>query len=134
MVKARKVIGCVVVSLVVLAPSIVSGIIYVQYANYYRALDAAKQWARLDDFPSSATDIRVEAAGSMFSPQFTVTFTAPLDEINACLDGSPGTAGVTPTTSGTIRKFDIDPGGGAAHAELEVDDAKQTVKVKTYWS
>jgi hypothetical protein len=120
--------------MVVLAGSAIAAYVYGRYASYESALDTTREWAQLDDFPASATDIRVEAKGSMFTREFVVTFTAPLDDINAWLDSSPGTAGVTPAADGAIRKYDIQPGGGAAHAELEVDDAQETVRIRTYWS
>lgn len=112
----------------------VSGYLYLQNANYHSGLDATKEWARLNDFPATATDVSVETKGSMFTREFTVTFVAPLKDITSWLNQSPGTKDVTPTTAGSVRKYEIQPGGGAQHAELEVDERTRTVKINAYWS
>jgi hypothetical protein len=71
----------------------------------------------------------------MFTRGFTITFVAPMKEIDVWLASSPGTASVTPDESSAgIRTYEIDPGGGAQHAEVEVDEKAQKVTIDTYWS
>lgn len=112
----------------------VSGYLYLQNANFHSGLDATKEWARLNDFPATATDVTVETRGGSFTREFTVTFVAPLEDINTWLHQSPGAKGVTPTIKGFVRRYEIDPGGGAQHAELEVDERTATVWINVWWS
>lgn len=112
----------------------VCGYVYVQNANYYTALAATKEWARLNEFPANASKISVKTTGNMFSREFIVTFVAPMDEIDNWLNRSPGTKDVTPIVSGTVREYQIEPGGGARRAELKVDEQTGKVTIKTFWS
>lgn len=71
----------------------------------------------------------------MFSRWFRVRFVAPADEIERWLSESPGTREAAPMTdSPGIRHFDIEPGGGAQHAEVDVDDTEHSVSIYVYWS
>ena len=110
------------------------GYLYIAQANHANGLEAAKEWARLDELPSSAANIRVVTRGGPFTREFTITFHAPLADIDAWIKTSPGTAGIVPKISGGKRKYNIQPGGGALYAELEVDDVAGTVRIHTYWS
>lgn len=126
--------GCIFVPVSLMLILGVSGFFYLQYANFHSGLDATKAWARLNDFPATATDVTVETTGGPFTREFTVTFVAPLKDINTWLDQSPGTKDVTPTTMGFVRKYEIEPGGGAQHAALEVDERTHVVTINVYWS
>ena len=132
--KRRMILGCIVAPLSLVLFLSVLGYVHLQNASYRSGLVATKEWARLNDFPETATDVSVETTGSMFTREFTVTFVAPLKDINSWLNHSPGTRDVTPTTTGSVRKYEIEPGGGAQHAELEVDERTRTVKIYSYWS
>lgn len=132
--RRRAILGCLVVPLSLMLLLGASGYFYLQNANYHSGLGATKEWARLNDFPATATDVTVETAGGPFTREFTVTFVAPLKDINAWLDQSPGTKDITPTTTGFVRKYEIEPGGGAQHAELEVDERTHIVKINVWWS
>lgn len=112
----------------------VGGYVYLRIENYYGGFDATKEWARLNDYPASATDFTVKTRGGPFTREFTVTFVAPLEDIDAWLNQSPGTKDVTPTTKGFVRRYEIEPGGGAQHAELEVDERTNTVWINAWWS
>jgi hypothetical protein len=131
---SRKKSRLIIVLMAALAVIVIAGYLYLQNANYRSALDTTKQWARLSDFPSSATNVRVKTSGSMFTREFTVTFRAPLEDIDSWLQESPGTAESTPKADGSIRRFTIKPGGGAQHAELEVDDDAGLVRINVWWS
>ena len=111
-----------------------AGYCYLQNANYHSALEATKEWARLEDFPSSANSLTVEIQGGMFTRGFNVQFDAPLADIEKWLNKSPGTSSVTPSIDGSIRNYDIEPGGGAQHAELGLDESTGRVTINTYWS
>ena len=128
--KLKKAIGCLVVFVLVC----VAGYFSVQRANYYSALEATKEWARTAEFPSSAGSIDVEITGGVFSRGFVVTFDAPLADINNWIDKSPGSSNVTPENTNGTRTYSIEAGGGAQFAEIQVDDEKQTVTIRTYWS
>lgn len=124
----------IVAACLVLGSLILIGHLYFQYTDYHNGIAASKEWARLDEFPSSAKIIDVVKLGNVFTRGTEVTFTAPLDDIDRWLKHSPGTAGVLPTQSGTIRHYAIEAGGGAVFAELEVNIATQTVRIYAYWS
>ena len=70
----------------------------------------------------------------MFTREFTVEFDAPLADIDKWLNESLGTKNVTPSRVGNVRTYDIEPGAGAQHAELELDENTGHVKINTYWS
>jgi len=113
---------------------VIAGYVFIQYDNYYSGLAATKEWARLNDFPATATEVTVSHYGSMFTREFTVEFNAPLADIETWLMQSPGTKEVVPVFDGTLRKYSITPGGGAQHAELDLDEATGHVRINAYWS
>ena len=126
--------GCIFIPTSLMIVVIFAGYFYVQRANYYNALDAIKECARLNDFPTTATNLTVETEGNMFTREFTVEFDAPRADIENWLNESPGTKNVAPTVNGSIRKYSIEPGGGAQHAELELDENAGHVKINAFWS
>ncbi len=130
----KRLASCILISALIFVVTIVVGYIYVQRANYYSALDATKEWSRLNDFPTTAKDFTVEAEGSMFTREFTIQFDAPLSDIEIWLNESPGTREVTPTINGNLRIYMIEPGGGAQHAELDLDENTGRVRINAYWS
>lgn len=111
-----------------------TGYFYLQHANYHSALEATREWARLNDFPSSAANLTVAAQGNMFARELTVEFDAPLEDLDKWLDESPGTKSVVPSMEGSVRRYNIQPGGGAQRVELELDENTGHVKINTYWS
>ncbi len=125
-----KRLGCFLILLAL----IVGGYFYIQRANYYSAIEATKEWARLNDFPATATNLTVETEGSMFTREFTIQFDAPLSDIQIWLNESPGTKDVVPTINGNTGKYSIEPGGGALHAELDLDESTGHVTINAYWS
>lgn len=100
-----------------------------------QAIKVTREWARLDPFPQTATQVDVVVEGSAFSREFTVTFIAPLKDIDAWLESSPGTADLPPgMINSGVRIYQIEPGGGAQHVELRVDEKRQQVSINAYWS
>ena len=130
----KRVVCFTLIPMLILLTIVAAGYFYLQRANYYSALEATKEWARLNDFPTTAANLTVESEGSMFGREFTVEFDAPLADIETWLNESPGTKSVTPSVNGKIRKYAIEPGGGAQHAELELDENSGHVRINTYWS
>ncbi len=110
------------------------GYVNLRSAQDRDAIQTIREWARLVELPATATDIRVQTSGSPFTRDFTVTFVAPREDVEAWLHQSPGTTGLTPKTEGSIQKYDIQPGGGAQHADLEFDPHTGAVKIHAYWS
>jgi len=101
------------------------------------ALALAREWARLAPFPGSATNLRVEVAGSAFTREFIIEFEAPLADIDAWWAASSGTAQVQRTKQSTgVWVFAVDPGGGAQFAEVVLEERGTVgkVRVRTYWS
>ncbi len=98
-------------------------------------MDCTLEWGRLAPFPASAGTVTVTAEGSSFTRAFRSSFTAPAAEIETWLKDSPGTreAKLTKPSPG-LRHFGIAPGGGAAHAEVTVDDTTHRVSIYVYWS
>ena len=99
------------------------------------AIDSTLAWARLAPFPGSASELTVATEGGPFSRAIRCSFTAPAAHIESWLQQSPGTREVVPETrSSGVRHFQINPGGGAQHAEVTVDDARHSVSIYVYWS
>ncbi len=130
----KRLAGCTLIPTAILLVVILAGYFYIQRANYHSALAATKEWARLNDFPATATNLTVETEGSMSTREFTIQFDAPLADIEIWLNESPGTKEATPTTDGNVRKYSIEPGGGAQHAELDLDENTGHVRINAYWS
>lgn len=105
------------------------------YLNYRSAINATLEWGRLDPFPGSATDLKLDVEGNMFTRAFRVKFRAPLKDIDAWLAASPGTSALVPQqTPDGVRCYEIKPGGGANEARLNVDQQAETVEVYVAWS
>ena len=130
----RTILVFIVVPLSLMLALAVCGYIYLRNANLYSALEATREWARLNEFPATASAISVETKGNLFTREFTVTFVAPLEDINTWLHKSAGTKDVTPTVMGSVRRYELESSGTAQHAELEVDERTRKVKIKTFWS
>jgi CO/xanthine dehydrogenase Mo-binding subunit len=88
----------------------------------------------LAPLPVPNDQVVVVVKGGLFTREFRLSFNAPNSTIAAWLQTSPGTAATTPTVNGSVRTFQIKPGGGAAFAEVTIDDATGRVMIRTYWS
>ncbi|NLE39277.1 MAG: hypothetical protein GX621_14735 [Pirellulaceae bacterium] len=103
--------------------------------NRDSAFACVYEWGRLSPVPASSTDVLIETTGSMLSREFRLEFTASKSDIDAWLLQSPGTQNVSPQTDPAgWRRYEIDPGGGAQHAELKVSPEGTRVQVRVYWS
>ena len=71
----------------------------------------------------------------MLTREFVIEFDAPMSEVEEWLEQSPGTRKVpaAPWIDGSYR-YEINPGGGAAFAEVIVSPDKTHVLIRTYWS
>ena len=124
--------------LIVLSLIVVLGV--AAYAGYqrmrYRSMIICTiEWARLAPFPESTQSFKITSEGSMFTRSFRVQFTATPEAIQRWIGDSPGMQGVEPSVPRpNVRNFNIRPGGGAQHAEVEIDDATDVVCVYVYWS
>ena len=76
-------------------------------------------------FPSSAADFIFET--DVATRQLTITFSAPLQDINDWLKSNPLTADVEPIVNGEKRLFNVLLKERVA--ELEVNDADSCVKI-----
>jgi hypothetical protein len=110
------------------------------YATFPRAdqgqmLSVVYEWGRLAPIPSSAKGLRVTTEGSMFTRGFRASFSAPGPVIERWLRESPGTREAEiERPSPSSRKYVIEPGGGAQHAEVTVDEDSGIVSIYVYWS
>jgi hypothetical protein len=109
---------------------------YWMYRSHVRTsgLQAAQQWARTAPLPNTATNLHVDTRGGLFTREFTIRFHAPPHDVNAWLNESPGTSTAKPTVNGNIRVYSDEPGGGAMHAEVTVDNDSGAVTIHTFWS
>ena len=99
------------------------------------AIRCTLEWGRLAPLPGSASEFTMMTGGSMFTREFRASFAAPAADIERWLEESPGTRAVRPTAPTTgVRHFEIAPGGGAQHAEVNVDDLRNRVSIFVYWS
>lgn len=97
-------------------------------------LETTLEWARLAPLPSTAQGVRVTTEGSMFTRGFRISFTAPPDVLHQWVAESPGPSSATPEETGTKTKYEIEPGGGAQHAEMTIDFQTGEVHIYVYWS
>jgi len=107
----------------------------------YRAWDRSEMlrltldWGRLAPLPESKQDFTIATEGGLFTRAFRTSFSAPMADVERWLHDSPGTRDVTPERpSPTSRKYLIVPGGGAEHAEVNVDESCGAVRIYVYWS
>jgi hypothetical protein len=98
------------------------------------AVDTALTWARLDELPASAVDVEIDARGSRFTRQFTITFRADPDEIDQWLQSSPGIDNANREAAGPIVTYLIEPGDGAQFAQVRYDTTTHVIEILTYWS
>lgn len=91
-------------------------------------------WARLSPIPSAARGLELTASGGMFTRGYTLVFYVDAEEAAAWLASSPGMVGATATENGSVTTYDIEPGGGAVHAELRIDHNLGKVTVYAHWS
>jgi hypothetical protein len=90
------------------------------------------EWGRLAPFPTSAKNFSIRTEGSSSSRSFGASFTAPAVDVERWLRESPGTRDVTPKRdSNGLPHYRISPGGGAAHAEVTVENGT-SVKIYVY--
>lgn len=127
-------IGCLLYPLLVFILLATAGYFYIQNANYHSAIEATKEWARLNEFPQTARNFTVETGGNLFSREFVVEFEAATADVEKWLSESPGTSSVVPVVSGPVRRYKIEPGGGAQRAELEFNETTGRVKIHAVWS
>ncbi len=103
--------------------------------NRASAMECTLNWGRLAVLPATTSNLTISTEGSMLSRAFRVSFLASTEDIERWLADSPGTHAITPTVPARgVRHFDIAPGGGAAHAEVDVDDTSHRVSIYVYWS
>jgi hypothetical protein len=106
-----------------------------QPSDVRTAIRCTLEWGRLSPFPASAEQITITTEGSMFTRAFRASFTAPAPDIERWLQDSPGTrAAISTSPSPGVRHFEIAPGGGAQHGEVNVDDALHSVSIYVFWS
>jgi hypothetical protein len=98
------------------------------------AINRTMEWGRLAAFPENAKELVVTTEGNMFTRSFRVSFSASQEEIARWITESPGLRETQPKLEGSLRKYDIKPGGGAVHAEVVIDDSNNQVRVYVAWS
>ncbi|MGB7324123.1 MAG: hypothetical protein WBD31_04580 [Rubripirellula sp.] len=134
-VNARRIVTRAFLVLAVLSVGVAIGG-YAIYRSHVResGLEAAQQWARMSPLPDSASALHVETRGGPFTREFIIRFNAPSADLNSWLEKSPGTSNLEPVVNKRTRTYTIEPGSGAMHAEVTVDDDMNSVVIHTYWS
>ena len=103
--------------------------------NKSSAIACACEWARLNRLPVSNSAVHVETKGSMFTREFTVTFTGKREDILAWLNASPGTQNPYRNSNSVLDMHQtISPGGGAQFAEIAIYEQGTNVVIHVYWS
>jgi hypothetical protein len=109
--------------------------VYLERANRASAIEATLKWGQLASFPVPERQLTVKAEGSMFTQAFRVHFVAAPEVIEEWLSKSLGVRNPKPDSAvGNTRHYQLVPGGGAQHAEIEIDDDTHTVHVYACWS
>jgi len=106
--------------------------IVVQQSNRSIAIASVVKWCRLEAFPKSATDITIKTEGGMFTRSFRFSFLARPEDIKAWIAKSPGLNDAKIEKDQKVTKYIISPGGGAAYAQVLIEDNK--VSIYSYWS
>jgi hypothetical protein len=130
-VKTRSIIIVSVIVLLLLGVGVRD---YIAGQNAESAREAVLAWGRLAPFPESARNIVIQPEGGTFSRAFRASFSAPATDIASWVQASPGLAEARPEQVGSVRKFLISPGEGAARAEAEIDDLNNVVRIYVVWS
>lgn len=103
--------------------------------NKPSAIECACEWARLNPLPVPSSAVHVETKGSMFSREFTLTFTGERKDILAWLNASPGTQNPYRDSASVLDMHQtISPGGGAQFAEIAISEQGTKVVIHVYWS
>ena len=100
------------------------------------ALSTAREWARVADFPVSASSVEIEVRGSSFTREFIVTFDAPAGDVEQWVKDSPGLSSVASPRilDDGSTLYEIVPGGGAQFAEVAISASGERVRIRVYWS
>jgi hypothetical protein len=105
------------------------------YPRQSEMLPVLLNWGQLAPIPASAQNFAISRQGGMFTRAFRASFSAPTGDIEQSLRDSPGTRDIVPERPApTTRHYLITPGGGAQHAEVNVDDGSGSVSIYVYWS
>jgi hypothetical protein len=119
----------------ILLLAIAAAFFFAQARNHRSAIETTLVWGRLAPIPQSAQGLSVLTEGSSFTRAFRIKFTASPEDVEKWLTDSPGTReAVLESLPPTTRRYSIKPGGGAQHAEVNVDDVSHTVSIYVYWS
>jgi hypothetical protein len=122
---------CVALTLLALVAALLG------YRSWSRSemLRVTLDWGRLAPLLASKQDFTITTAGGMFTRAFRASFSASMADVERWLHDSPGTRDVAPERpSPTSRKYLIVPSGGAAHAEVTVEESSGAVGIYVYWS
>ncbi len=123
----------IIISLVFAA--IISTVIIYQYINRSNMIDCVVTWGRFAEFPTEIQDFKIKTEGGMFTRAFRASFSASPEIISEWLFASPGISDSEKEIISPNRiRYLIKPGGGAQHAEVDVDQEKCIVKIYVYWS
>ncbi|MEM9481363.1 MAG: hypothetical protein AAGA58_17065 [Verrucomicrobiota bacterium] len=101
------------------------------------ALEAAKEWARIDAFPEGAKDLDIRIGGTSFTRLFTVTFWGDSEDIENWVKGYPGVSDpkceIWQTEDGG-EKYVYPAAGGTIYAEIVHWPSFGKVRIHTTWS
>jgi hypothetical protein len=130
--------GCVALALLGISAAIVISIyFFVSPGPLDResAISTTKEWARLDDFPTSARNLNIGTTGSAFTREFTISFHDSPGNIRAWIAASAGPGSAKPTVeSDGWTVYSYPAGSGARFAEIRVSPSGAEVRIRTYWS
>jgi len=130
----RKMLTMASVITGLLAASLVMFFVF-RHFNRQSMIRGTLEWGRLAPFPKTIQSFSIKTEGSMFTRAFRATFKAKADVIEKWLQDSPGIQGLTlERPQSNLRKYIIDPGGGAQYAEVVVGDNLNEVRIYVYWS
>lgn len=92
------------------------------------------EWGRLAPLPDSIKQFEISTAGNSFTRSFSSSFYVDKADLDGWIKASPGLQDAQIETTGSTKKYIINPGGGANYAEAVIDFDKCFVEVYTAWS
>ena len=123
------------VVLFLLASIIVPTLNYLAKGDSQEMIETTLEWGRLAPFPENLQKLEIVALGNAFTREFRawIKFNDK-ESLEKWIQDSPGLQDAVKEERSGIIHYDIKPGGGAAHAEADIDMETKSVQIDVYWS
>ncbi|MFW6022413.1 MAG: hypothetical protein ACOCQW_02715 [Halanaerobiaceae bacterium] len=98
-------------------------------------INTTLEWGRFAEFPESKYDFDIYTTGTMFTRGYRCSFYLPEKDLYKWIKESPGLQEASiHIINESKKRYNIEPGGGALHAEAIIDFNEYFIEIYTYWS